>query len=276
MFDKMHLKTFEPISDKQLLSRGYIRGHGDGQYRKLFRLQLSPSKIITVKTCPYWSSAGPSIELNPSKFDYWNEITDQLSTLVDQKFITIDRLDHAVDVPYSFRKIREKVRIARKHNIERYREKEVSKGIRLTGLVSGGKPEMVCIYDKAYDLSTRGKFKHIPGAKSGELTRIEVRHFGKKVPFSSLNDIGKYLDYDPFSRVEYYEIKEDVEHSDKLLRLRRDIQLVGFEGIYSELNESGNFKKSWGKYFEKKPFNKELTAIYQANQRKFYGEFDPE
>ncbi len=271
MFDKMHLKTAENFNEDRLSKLGFRSIPGDGQYKRRHLLEASNGQSLTLKTCPYYSNAQNSIELNPSRFTSWQDVKLIMSEFVDLNSCLIDRLDHAVDIETPFERVREVIRIKRKQTIERFKEFEHSKSKIHTGIKAGEKPEIFCIYDKGLQVTNRFKFKSIPGARRGVLTRFEVRHYANRVPFSKLSQIENYLEINPFEKIESYELRSDIEASDKVLRLRRDIQLVGFDGIYHELNGSGNFNRTWGKYFEKKPLDNELREIYQSNCRKFLG-----
>jgi hypothetical protein len=269
MFDKMHIKVTSEIQEEPLLDMGYRSLPGDAQYRKRLVLDEGNGRLITVKLQPYYQSARLSIESNPSRYSCGEEFIEKVLKIAPVESMTIDRLDHAVDLSTPYLNIREIVRVKRKMNCDVYKEREAKRAKKLTGMTFGQRPEVISIYDKAYQLTSGLKLSKLPGESQGITTRVEVRQYNSKVPFKSIFELHAYLNYNPFENIESYTFKDESEPSDKLLRLRRDIQLVGFNDIYDELNASGNFNRTWGKYFIRGNIGNELHEIYRSNCRKF-------
>ena len=269
MFDKMHLRTTEKIEARRLIEMGAALGSGDGQYRKSLSIEVGKGKKVLFRLDPYYQSAMPSIEFNPSKFEHWSEIESFLSMMAPLDSYEIDRLDHAVDKNISFCDARRSIKIKRKQTEYSYKQADSRRGITEEGMRRGEKPEVFCIYDKACEVSSRFKFKPIPGAKLGLSTRFEVRHFNRKVLFPKLSQIKNYIENNPFEKIDSYELNENCSDDDKLEDIRRRLQDISLDEFYVRKNTSGNFWRTFGHCFKRTNLSKELREDYQSNVRKF-------
>jgi hypothetical protein len=269
MFDKMHLRAREKLDINAFIDMGAKQCVGDGQYKSIWRLDMGNAKALTVRTLPYYQSANESIELNPSKFDHWSEVESVLSMFTKMESIEIDRLDHAVDLAIPYVKIREMLRIKRKQREYTYKTVDSRRGVIKEGMKCGEKPEVFCIYDKAYEVTSKYRFKPISGVNLGLSTRVEVRQFNKRILFPKLSQIKSYIDYDPFEKLESYELNED--HSDKLKLdvIRKELGSISFNEYFALKNSMGNFFRTYSGCFKRTDLIDQIREDYQSNLRKF-------
>lgn len=269
MFDKMHLRPAANLELKKLLELGSKISPGDSQYRKTLRLDMGEGKTIAIRVDPYYPSALPSIEFNPSKFNHWSELESALSLFTSLKNLTIDRLDHAVDVKAPFLDVRSKIRIKRKQTACSYSQIEARKGVIREGIKMGEKPEVYCIYDKGCEVTSRYRFKPIPGVKLGINTRVEVRQFNKKVTFPNLLDLRKYINHDPFENLVTFEVDDSCQDKLKLEDIKRDLRLISFDELYVSKNLNGNFFRTYGRCFKRSNLSDQIRDDYQSKIRSF-------
>ncbi len=270
MFDKIHLRS-SYVDVDALLKLGALKCPGDGQYRKCLRLSLSDKKRFLVRLDPYYAPALPSIEFNPSRFQGWEEIVSILEKFTDIKEVQIDRIDYAVDVEMPFENAWQSIRIARKQSNNWYEKGISRKGPTVTGFKSGEKPEVFCIYDKGCEVTKKWKFKRVPGAKFGDCTRIELRQYNQKVPFKSLSEITNYITYDPFGSIDCRIIREALKDEPKIREMKIELESRGFDGFFAKYNVSGNFPRTYGRYFESVPLKEKLREDHQSSLRSFLG-----
>lgn len=271
MFDKIHLRAAS-IDEQKLVSLGAVRTPGDGQYRKTLRLAVDPKKSLSVRLDPYYAPAKPSVELNPSAFESWSEVTGALEAFTGLDELLIDRIDYAVDLEMPFEQAWQSIRISRKQSMDSYEKGNSRKGPAFTGFKAGEKPEVFCIYDKACEVTKKWKFKKIPGAKFGDCTRIELRQYNQKVPFQKLAEILNYIDHDPFEKIDCRVLRQGFHDDQRFRELRIELEARGLDSFYAKYNSSGNFARTYGKYFESVPLRDQLRENHQSSLRMFLGE----
>lgn len=209
------------------------------------------------------------LELNPSKLGLkYCDLLKRLDTSLDIEDSSIQRLDHACDYDIPVSVAYECIRVKRKRNVRTYGQYEAGG---LTGFWAGSKFEKFVIYNKGYEL--KGKtFKPVSESpfKFSGLTRFELRHNNKKVPYRSLKELPFLIDYDPFAGLEVLELKD--EFKEGLASFRHENSLHGFQNMYMRLNKQNNFKRDSLKYFNTSDLASKLRASYRANLGQFFEE----
>jgi hypothetical protein len=273
MLDKLELRTdiiLPNALDK--LSKSYQHyGIRDKNYRDchLFRDEKH-NQIVTIKLNPVFSNASAcSFELNPTKFNNISEVQNLIG-LISTNDMIIKRIDYAVDIPEPIENIRNTIRAKYKKCRFDYREKDY-----LTGFELGSGLEVVSIYDKGFEKLSRRKYKSIKDIPKNTLTRIEVRHRGKRVPFRRYEDLYEYLNINPFSTLEFYKMDENQIKTDyqnyKAINLIQEINRTGFHGAFKKNNQNNNFKRDYKFLNRDTELESFIFNTYQNNLKQYFG-----
>lgn len=212
------------------------------------------------------------LELNPSKLGLkYHDLLTKLDKALDIEDSVIQRIDHACDYDIPVSLAYECIRVKRKRNVRTYGEYKAGG---LTGFWAGSKFEKFVIYNKAYEL--RGKtFKPVSDSpfKFSTLTRFELRHNTKKIPYRSLKELPFLIDYDPFEGLEVMELKE--EFKDEFSDFRRENRVHGFQNTFMKLNKHNNFRRDYFRYFKLSDLPSKLRSGYRANLGQFFEDNTP-
>lgn len=281
MFDKMYFNASSPLDEKGLkaFKRHQCAMIPDRFYGKAYRLNLDAQRFILLKTSPRYGFghiSPSSIELNPMSWESWKTVLKAISAFVDPECLHLDRLDHVADLPIPISKVHEGLRVKSKQDSEKYwgegSEASKAEGYKrgeLTGLYYGKRPEVICVYDKAFQIESLRKLRKIPGAEVGVRTRFEVRHYNRKVLFPRLSDINRYLDINPFEKLEFYEFPASEEK--KAEAIRSLSSELGLHELYIRLNRQNNFKRTHGKHLIQRDLARELHEVYRLKLGNFLG-----
>lgn len=207
------------------------------------------------------------LELNPTRLNLkYTEMMQILSLGMDTEKAVIQRIDHASDVEMSVLEAFETVRIKHKRNVRAHTDYEKGE---LTGFYIGSKFEQALIYNKSCD--PRGsKFKPSKDLTGfSHLTRFEVRHHSKKVPFRCLSDLPMLLKYNPYEKFEVLKFSHTDDAYDPF---RRQNKLHGMQNSFIRLNKQNNFRRDSLKYFDSSTLPIKLFENYRNNLGQFFGE----
>lgn len=162
----------------------------------------------------------------------------------------------------------ETVRIKHKRNVRAHTDYE--KG-QFTGFYIGSKFEQALIYNKSCD-PKGSKFKSSKELSSfSHLTRFEVRHHSKKVPFRKLEDLPMLMNFNPYEKFEVLSIKKE---GDGFESFRRQNRLHGMQNSFMTLNKHNNFRRDFFKHFDPSNLPTRLSEIYRRNLGQFFGEYE--
>lgn len=245
----------------------------DKHYDNVQVLKTKEKHFLTIKNNPkrFISNMKPKIQVNPSRFNNHKDITNILSILNHTNSpIVLNRIDFAVDIEVALERVYSILKVKYKQMRDSYH-----KGCALRGVYYGANNNLTVIYDKAFLLEKNGlKFKRI-SQKSSELTRIEVRLKNKSIPFRSLDELSKYVDFDPFESLTFYDLLPPIGLT-QLQKQRFSLFVTGclnrgFNHTYRSYNRSSNFSKSFiSKNLVLSPLNQKVREIYQSNLSTYF------
>lgn len=275
MFDKLIVNSNSEIMDnnlREVFGCQNIATIPDAIYRSVKTLKNGENHLLTIKTNPVWSHTKKTkIELNPVSWESFNELNSQLSQVIDPDSLNIVRIDHCVDIDETVQFLFEGLRMKYKQNSSSHFEVEGNReGI--TGFYIGREPELLCVYDKAYEITKRKKLKKLRGEIIGQKTRIELRQSGRAVPVKEYTGLKKYLEIDPFGKVEFL-ILDAVKAEDTRIRMLE--ALIGKNGLtntYNQLNKHNNFKRNFKKVFKGSTITDQMKELYWNNLGQFFGD----
>lgn len=274
MFDKLELRT-DSIKPEAIKSLGSKYDHsfmGDKNYRECHIFRDCKKHIVTIKTNPVFPNALPcSIELNPSCFEGFKKTNDLISQISEGN-LTLKRIDFAIDINRPFEEIRKAIKAKHKRARHDYPEKDF-----FTGFELGCDQEVICVYDKAYELLKRRKYRPMTGFPSNTMTRIEIRQRAKKILFKNYSEIQSYLDVNPFKIIEFYKLTTLSSLSDheqfKAWKLISKIDESGcLHGAVKRLNKNNNFKRDNTYLYRDKELELFIEKQFKENLTKFFGE----
>jgi hypothetical protein len=207
------------------------------------------------------------LEINPSKLQLrYTDLMAIIKAGMDADEATIQRIDHASDVEMPVLQAFETVRIKHKRNVRSHTDYEKGE---LTGFYIGSKFEQALIYNKSCD-PKGSKFRPSKEKASfSHLTRFEIRHHSKKVPYRKLKELPKLLNFNPYQRFEVLEFKYAGEG---FAEFQRQNKLHGLQNSFMRLNKQNNFRRDSSKHFDSSTLPTRLTSIYRDNLSHFFGE----
>lgn len=272
MLDKLHFRTHSEISkniiDELIISDHFSR-HGilDKNYKSCLIIRKDGKHFITIKRTPTLSNNWPTyLELNPSKFTSLREMLNFLKRLkVDPYEAEISRIDHCSDMDISLEEVRSSLIVKGKRRRSDYEDKD-----KLTGLYFGKNLEVISIYDKKVESQFR---KEKSNNSCEDLTRFEVRQKGKAILYNKVIDLPKYLEYDPYSKLQFYNVltekfkQENLHPRDLFFHQVRDDR--GLHAAYRALNAHSNFKRNFEKKIVDSSFSADITAKYHQGLNSF-------
>jgi len=227
-------------------------------YRETAGGELEP--FLDLYTDPFMPNIPTQIQVNPSRFGSFEEMSQILSKVDNLEHLEVARIDHCVDVEIPIETIFQGASWTRKRLREKY-----SQGS-MTGFYFGKHPEVLCVYDKA----RKEKL-------DGVLTRLELRQYQKKVPVKDYLRLPELVHHEPFKIIKFQRVK-DMDQGllrgtgeFKISLLKRWLQLYGFQGAFKKLNPNSNFNRDFGHFIETDPAQPRLDEIYQNNLRQYFG-----
>lgn len=273
MIDKLELRT-DNCKDNAIVNLSRIYNHTfvpDKNYREchVFRNKLN-LHVVTIKLKPVFENASYcTFEFNPSKIGSFIK-TNELISSISKSNLSIKRIDYAVDVNFSIEAISKSLKVKNKRARYDYKEKD-----NLTGIEFGSDHEIICIYDKAYELLRRRKYRLVKGFIPKVLTRIEIRHRAKKIPFKDYSEILNYSSINPFSILEFYKVDNQKIESEyeifKASRLLHAIHESGcLHGAIKRLNINNNFKRDNSFLIRDLEFEKNLELQFKENLKNYF------
>ena len=278
MIDKIKLKKFKLDKDPRL-----VIGLLDGEFGHVFRTpdkfyeysyvleDVVRGRYVIVSYSPKFSNAsGLTIELNPSRFKSLNELVGFVSLFGSVSDFEISRIDFNSDITAPFSEVFRFLIVQNKMSRDVF-----SYGNQRCGVVFGNKPEVIIVYDKAFELSQKIKyrFKHLKGQSPDQLTRFEVRNFKNTVKVKSFEDIHEYVDVNPFEKIRSYSLKDVPELKPRSLGLYlRFLELLNEDGLHharKELGQGGNFSSAYEKYLTDQFVSERLFKQHKHELREF-------
>lgn len=238
----------------------------DKHYRLSVSLRRGGSHYLTIKTQPRQINIRPTLlSLNPARLSGKSELLKITSNLLRGQ-LEINRIDLCSDIEAPIEDLYSRTRVKFKQKVS-----EFEHGSKLTGYYFGVKNEVLVIYDKAYQLEKSRKIrpKYIKGSTKSTVTRFEVRLKGGKIPHRSLEKIGFYREYNPFSflEIENFANADTIKPADSLKAkfLREQCEAFGFNHTSKLLGASNNFNKTFGRYLSRSSENDDLLNNYRKN-----------
>jgi len=269
MLDKLALTSPETISLETACQqlKGHYRNHtltGTKYHQTVACFKRGPNKgdtILTLHLGPRFNGISPiKLELNPTRFNSFEDLTGLVSRITDPHQCTVTRIDHTVDLQrVSVQQVHQSLIYSRKKSREVYKN-----GTDLTGFYLGKNPELLAVYDKAGEQGS-----------PGIVTRIELRQYLGKVPERAFVDLPKLSTYQPFSKLKFQKIIAGLtspRENQKRLILEEWISKTGAQGGFKGLNRHSNFKRDYQPLLEPDPYIPNLDEIYQANLNQFFKE----
>lgn len=283
MLDKLHLRT-DVVFESELLMLKKWRCEKtkifDKFFSDCFQVDFGQGKVIVFKTAPlpYFSNVqGARFEFNPCKWNSFKELCSCLSQFSSLDELEIVRIDHAADLSVSIMEVLGQMRVKfkskrNKRGEEVFQDDIGYRGRYTTGQYFGSKegPELICVYDKAYQMKKLGHYTPIRGEKSGEKTRIEIRNFKNKIQVKKFNELEKYQELAPFKNIQFLMISPKAPMNEKRRYLEQYMEDRSMTEVYSKFNNDNNFVRDYRQYFEESPLREELERIYGENLRQWF------
>lgn len=278
MIDKIKLKKFKLDKDPR-----QVIGLLDGEFGHVFRTpdkfyeysyvleDAVSGRYVIVSYSPKFSNAsGLTIELNPSRFKSLNDLVEFVSLFGSVSDFEISRIDFNSDIIAPFSEVFRFLIVQNKMSRDVF-----SYGNQRCGVVFGNKPEVIIVYDKAFELSQKIKyrFKHLKGQSPDQLTRFEVRNFKNTVKVKSFEDIHEYVDVNPFEKIRSYSLKDVPELKPRSLGLYlKFLELLNEDGLHharKELGQGGNFSSVYEKYLTDQFVSDQLFKQHKRELKEF-------
>jgi len=143
-------------------------------------------------------------------------LLDNIFIYNSHKDFKITRMDFNVDIPIPVKRIRDSVYISRKRNFFQYvRDFYANDYIKQYNFSIGKRPEKFTAYDKIKEIRHR-RFQADIDEKTiyeeqfgfDEITRLEFKRNGDKLPFRYLSELSQLKNYDPWENLNFYNVKD--------------------------------------------------------------------
>ncbi len=274
MIDKLHLTSptlpsLEAINSLNTRYKVIERSSLNNLYLKTFIVVKDKEQLMYLQYDSLKTGVYPfSVQLNPCSWNFLTDLESDLSMITDIKKLRISRIDHCVDLPMSIDEVRKGLRVKYKQSSKTFKESTVSKHGFITGMYFGDRPETLCVYDKAYELSKKGrvgKLRIKRKENTGAWTRFELRQFHKKVNIEQFEQIRNLLNLNPFHNVQFFKISGSLSRSKKNEALEILFGYDGFSDTYAKLNRQNNIKRNFGLALNETNFSQELAEKYWEN-----------
>jgi hypothetical protein len=228
-------------------------------HHKILVMYKEGEHLLSLHTQPkFYNINETKIELNPSRFKGYADLTALLSEIEEPSNLRVSRIDHCVDVPVPIKAIASSLICSRKK-----RRRDYANGIDLSTFYLGAYPEMICVYDKARQAKLEGV-----------LTRVEVRQHAEKVPFSNYEALPQLLDYNPFKSFQFSKVKAldeiPAKKQDKAKFLQSVFNEETAQAAFKKLNKCSNFKRDFADLLETSTQIPDLLGLYRQQIQKFF------
>ena len=276
MFDMLGITSDNKLSLNNVRSLKIGRAYDlsvipDKNYKYAFKIETKDNCLFWLKTQPRFSNIKETaMYINPTRLEGYEDLKQiTLQTLGEN--LNINRVDLCSDLPIPIQEINSRIRI-------KYKQKrsDFEYGDQLTGFYYGTRNEVIAIYDKARQLDKFHDYKikkNIEHKQSGELTRVEIRLKGNKIPYSHLDQLESYVNHNPFSMVQIVDFPNHQSEKEfkkrKAENLKSLAEVYGFNAAYKILSRSGNFTKTYRQYISSSRLNQILLEQYQESIRDF-------
>jgi hypothetical protein len=167
--------------------------------------------------------------------------------------------------------VRKSIRVKHKRGRHDYPEKDY-----FTGFELGCDQEIICIYDKAFELLKRRKYRQIKGSHPNVLTRIEVRQRTKKILYPNYHDIKNYISTNPFKAIEFYKLDNIPSLPEyeqfKAWKLISKLEESGcLHGAIKRLNRNNNFNRDNSFLLRDRELEISIEKQFKENLTEFFG-----
>jgi len=235
--------------------------------------------LMVIKTKPRKTNGSPvKISLNPNNYLNLSELLSTISFLGHEKNFIITRIDHAVDIPIPLKDVLKVTNVKYKRNGKDYFETDNSDGFDYSkkGDYLGAYPEVLVIYDKAYESLKKDRYKRRRGEPIGINSRLELRQSKNKPIVPTILELASLAHLDPFSRVISQELIPR-PRKNKAARRKWDKlnEYIKHHGLYRAsriLNKNRNFKRDFGQLLIPSKLKEEITSRYHRDLRQFIGD----
>lgn len=272
MIDKLHLRVGTAIPDttiEHVVRNRSLSKHGilDKNYSNAIVLRNKGGHLMSIKRSPNLPNHYPTyLELNPRRFKGHKSLLMFLKDLeVNPDEAQIRRIDHSADMNINIELIRRSLIVKRKRRRTDFHERDF-----ISGLYFGSGSEVIAIYNKS--LEQRNKRNGVIQSQE-PCTRFEVRQKAKKIKYHWLSQLHKYLDYNPFSSLSFYDLHVE-ECTGQMTSMRDQIfqnmlEERGLHSTYKILNHHNNFKRDFNNTIMASNYSGELTDTYHNSLRSY-------
>ena len=199
------------------------------------------------------------VSINPSDFPNYNYLITCVRSVFNNKegidWAIVTRLDCSVDV---LRPFEEEIRGADFGLKRNYRAHFLKQ--KMTGVYAGRDPKnekyQVTVYDKFF--KSKGNFP---------VTRYEVNSYPRNL---ILRDLNRVCSHRPFKSVTRHSIELIKSVNAKFLTFATLLSVHGFWLTKKTLNKSGNFKRTYSKYFTLEKLYPDLNKIFQESIKHYF------
>jgi hypothetical protein len=225
---------------------------------------------------PYIPHIG-TFQAHFSHYGSFREVRIRLHEIWDPHFndcmeAKLPRLDLWIDLAMGFDLIAQTISSPRARKHYKYESRDGKT------LEIGKRDRVTVIYAKTKDA---GAFDYYPPgaqiiAHDGTIcgTRIEVRHYGKKVPIRCLREYPSLIAFNPFAHLRLRSTTESIVQGLSDTRSKTNgyaylylSQKVGAHQAKKELGINGNFERTIGKILQE--FDVDLLEVYRGRMRRY-------
>jgi len=232
---------------KRLFDQAVVIRLRDRHYENALQIKITTEQLaFVIKDKPFFGNPHLRIEINPSHLTSATSLFYITEKFLNHSFL-IHRIDFNVDLNIELQDVFKSLMIPRKRLRVEYHNM-----CKLKLLNYGQRPEVVCCYEK------------------DNVTRVEVRFFGNKVPIKDFSQLIKYVEINPFERLSFIKIKsptsklKDVATS-KALNEQLVLQgAMATRRAINQTNKNNNFKRDYDKFFVQ---NENFPNLYQIHQK---------
>lgn len=267
MLDKIFLRSNDLNSYERLIENingisNRHQGVKDNHFKNACVFYRGGEQFFTIKANPPDENRfAVRIEFNPSKLEGFGELKRIFMNTSFFEGAEVIRLDHCADLRADIADLYSKTRVKYK------RGRRIENIDHVSGLYFGNRPEVYLLYDKAYTPRNKygTKLKPNRSYEKGKVVRLEVRQFDKRTSISSLIEVPKLVKLNPFEKL----ISVNFKDSNKGRSLEEMSKQNGFSRVYSYLNSSNNFSKTFNQHLEIVDIQGSFLREYQNRLKEF-------
>ena len=264
--DKLNAYFAEPIAKLEVINLAKAHNIQYETVRLKNKQHLKLSRQNHVLHLPLNSSREDVLGFisNPNQFENWIAYLNFLQSSLPTKALqeaNIHRIDLNIDFSMHFSELIQKIDVKNKSTSTTFDEKA---GIR-TGLYIGKNPELIVIYDKSKKMGL-----------AEDISRVELRLIGKKLPCRSVFEIPNYLiSNEYFGSLQGY----DLTFVDTHLNEKQKAKLQEFktilkrDGLYSarkSMNRTHNFDRDFEKMLKTHKWSTQFSEAYKKGIKRFF------